>query len=106
LNERNEKSENAATFPDRIIVTIHKLDIYNKNKFMKKLSKSHNILNWKFNFDLKIKLSVLLMGVTAFALHADPSYSPKTKISMNMENFTISEVFDAIENNTEFTMIK
>ena len=48
-------------------------------------------------FDLKMKLTVLLLFTALFALKANNSYAQKTKISLDVENMTTSSVIDEIE---------
>jgi TonB-linked SusC/RagA family outer membrane protein len=72
---------------------------------MKKRLQSYEIPLRKFNIDLKMKLTFLFILITTFAIHADPTYSQGTKISIHMEHVTIFEVFDEIESSTEFKFI-
>ncbi|MBW8244848.1 TonB-dependent receptor [Muricauda oceani] len=55
-----------------------------------------------FNFDLKMKLSALLLLTGLFALHANEGYSQRTKVTLDMNNITIERFIDEIEDKTEF----
>lgn len=70
----------------------------NRPKFGIKLSQN-------VKMDLKMKLSLLLLLTTGFVLQANSSYSQDTKVSLDLTNVTISEVFDEIESQTEFKFI-
>ena len=72
---------------------------------MKKQLQSFETTRWKFTVNLKMKIAFLLILSTTFALHADPTYSQRTKISIHLEDVAISEVFKKIESTTEFTFI-
>lgn len=72
---------------------------------MKKRLKFIDFRKRNFNIDLKMKLTFLFILVTIFALHADPSYSQRTKITIHINNGTLSDVFHQIESNTEFKFI-
>eukprot|EP01089_Gocevia_fonbrunei_P018346 TRINITY_DN6175_c0_g2_i1.p1 TRINITY_DN6175_c0_g2~~TRINITY_DN6175_c0_g2_i1.p1 ORF type:complete len:349 (+),score=55.23 TRINITY_DN6175_c0_g2_i1:123-1169(+) len=54
-------------------------------------------------FRLQMKLSLLLLTVT-FAMQANSTYSQK-KITLDLENVTLSRVIDEIEANTDFKFI-
>ncbi len=58
-----------------------------------------------FKFDLKMKLTTLLLFTTLLGLHANESYAQKTKVSIDVENATVLEVIDNIESNTRFNFI-
>lgn len=68
---------------------------------MKKYSLIHifDVINFKFN--LKMKLTTLLLFIALFQINAN-TYSQKTKVSLNLTNSTIEEVFNEIEKKTEF----
>jgi len=72
---------------------------------MKKRLQSYEIPRRKFNIDLKMKLTLLFFLTITFAIHADPTYSQRTRISIHMKDVTIFEVFDKIESSTEFKFI-
>ncbi|WP_254073641.1 TonB-dependent receptor [Cellulophaga sp. HaHaR_3_176] len=55
--------------------------------------------------DLKMKLSLFFLVITMFSLQANTAYSQKTKISLSMNNVTMSQVIDEIEVKTEFKFI-
>nr|WP_299070133.1 SusC/RagA family TonB-linked outer membrane protein [uncultured Allomuricauda sp.] len=56
-------------------------------------------------FDLKMKLTTLLLITTLFGLHANDSYAQKTKVTLDIENNSVSEIIDNIESATEFRFI-
>ena len=56
-------------------------------------------------FDLKMKLSTLLLLTSLFAMHANESYAQRTKVTVDLENATVSELIDVIESKTEFRFI-
>ena len=54
-----------------------------------------------FKFDLKMKLTTLLIIVSLFKVHAN-TYSQNKKITLNLKNVTIEQVFDKIESLSDF----
>ncbi len=56
-------------------------------------------------FDLKMKLSALLMFTVFFTLQANTSYSQRTKISLNLNNVSVSQLIDEVESSTEFRFV-
>ncbi len=72
---------------------------------MKNSLKSLVSLPWTLKLDLKMKLSLLFLLTTMFALQANSSYSQNAKISLDMENATVAEVIDEIEATTEFKFL-
>lgn len=56
-------------------------------------------------FNLKMKLTTLLLITTMLGLHANDSYSQKTKVTLNVKNASVRAVIDDIESNTEFRFI-
>ncbi len=57
-----------------------------------------------FKFDLKMKLTTLLLLVSLFKIQAN-TYSQNTKLTLNLNNITIEEVFNKIESLTEFRFL-
>jgi TonB-linked SusC/RagA family outer membrane protein len=55
-------------------------------------------------FDLKMKLSTLFI-LLAFTTYASNSYSQRTKITLDLENVTVREMMDVIENQTDFRFV-
>lgn len=55
--------------------------------------------------DLKMKLSLLILLTTTFALQANSSYSQTTKVSLDLKNVSVAEVIDQIESQTEFKFL-
>ncbi|NHF58606.1 TonB-dependent receptor [Flavobacteriaceae bacterium TP-CH-4] len=72
---------------------------------MKKQLESGTSRAMDFNFDWKMKISLLLVLFMSFALQANSTYGQRTKISLNMNNVTVEEVMDEIEARTEFRFI-
>lgn len=54
-----------------------------------------------FKFDLKMKLTTLLLFVSLLQIQAN-TYSQKTKISLHLNNVSVEEVLNEIESLTEF----
>jgi len=89
------------TFPDNMDdqkINFNHITIY---KCMKNLNhywgKNYNALK----FDLKMKLTALLLFVALFQIQAS-TYSQNTKISLNLKNVSVGEVLDEIQLLTEF----
>ncbi|SFZ92264.1 TonB-linked outer membrane protein, SusC/RagA family [Flaviramulus basaltis] len=72
-----------------------------KKLLIKKRSPHQQLLR----FDLKMKLSALFILVTLFTLHANNSYSQRTKVSLNLDNVTVEQLIDEIENKTDFRFV-
>lgn len=72
---------------------------------MKKRPKFGINLCQTIKMDLKMKLSLLVLLTTTFALQANSSYSQTTKVSLDVKNVTVAEVIDQIESQTEFKFI-
>ena len=72
---------------------------------MKKNQKSRGILSWRLNYDLKMKLSLILFLTMSFLMQANTTYAQKTKISMDKEDVMLKEIIDYIEANTEFKFL-
>ncbi|KZS42849.1 hypothetical protein AWE51_15895 [Aquimarina aggregata] len=73
---------------------------------MKKLRNSRaDNAKWKFKLDLKMKLSLLFILISIIALQANTSYSQKAKMTLNLDDTSVSRVIDEIEANSEFKFI-
>ena len=73
---------------------------------MKKLlNKKRSLHRQSIKFDLKMKLSTLLMFVAVFTLQANTTYSQKTKVSLDLINVPVGHVLEEIESKTEQVMI-
>ena len=57
-----------------------------------------------FKFDLKMKLTTLLLILTLFQVQAN-TYSQNTKITLNLENTTVENVFKEIESVSQFSFL-
>ncbi|MEG3657664.1 TonB-dependent receptor [Arenibacter palladensis] len=60
---------------------------------------------WKYlfpKFDLKMKLSLLLLFTTILQLQAGMGYAQKTKITLNMSKVSVLDVINEIESVSEF----
>ncbi len=75
----------------------------NHIKNMKKIKQNCKIGAVKLTFNLKMRLTVLLIILSLFRINAN-TYSQKTKISIDVKNFTIENVFDLIQQKTEFKL--
>ena len=58
-----------------------------------------------FKFDLKMRISVLLLLTSIFALQANEGYSQRTKVTLNLNNITVERLIDEIEDKTEFRFL-
>jgi iron complex outermembrane receptor protein len=72
---------------------------------MKKLLKLTKQKTSLFKLDLKMKISVLLLLTSFFALHANDGYSQQTKVTLNLKDISIEGLIDEIENKTEFRFL-
>ncbi|WP_271783994.1 SusC/RagA family TonB-linked outer membrane protein [Aquimarina algiphila] len=68
---------------------------------MKKIKQSRINGTTKLIFNLKMRLTVLLIILSLFRINAN-TYSQNTKISLDVKNFTIEKIFDLIQQKTEF----
>lgn len=57
-----------------------------------------------FNFGLKMKLTTILLIVSLFKIQAN-TYSQNTKITLNLQNASLEQVFNEIEAKTEFRFL-
>ncbi|WP_456420405.1 SusC/RagA family TonB-linked outer membrane protein [Lutibacter sp.] len=69
---------------------------------MKNLFKQKRDTSFQLKFDLKMKITTLLLIASFFNLHANDSYAQKTKITLHMENETIENVLNKIETLSDF----
>jgi len=72
---------------------------------MKNLLKQSKNGTSLFKFDLKMRISVLLLLTGMFALRANESYSQRTKVTLNLQNITVERLIDEIEDKTEFRFL-
>ncbi len=72
---------------------------------MKKLLHDSGGFSLRLKFDLKMKLSVLFLITSLFALQANTSYSQRAKVTLNLENVTLERLIDEIEGQTEFLFV-
>ncbi|MCX2763605.1 SusC/RagA family TonB-linked outer membrane protein [Aquimarina muelleri] len=68
---------------------------------MKKIRQNRTNGAVKLIFNLKMRLTILLIILSLFRINAN-TYSQNTKISLDVKNFTIEKVFDLIQKKTEF----
>ncbi len=73
----------------------------NHIKNMKKITQYYNNNVVKLKFNLKMRLTVLLIIMSLFRINAS-TYSQNTKISLNVKDYTVEKVFDLIQQKTEF----
>jgi TonB-linked SusC/RagA family outer membrane protein len=71
---------------------------------MKKKPKNDGKQFSLFKFDLKLKLTTLLLLVAIFTSRAD-TYAQKTKVSLELNNSTVEKVIETIEQKTDFKFI-
>lgn len=72
---------------------------------MKKLLKKERCARSFVKFDLKMKLTTLLLLTALIGLHANNGYSQKNKITLKANNSSIATVIDNIEATTKFRFI-
>ncbi|MBU3028396.1 TonB-dependent receptor [Zobellia galactanivorans] len=72
---------------------------------MKKAMNRRGLCQPLLKFDLKMKLTTLLLMTTLFGLYANDSYAQKTKVTLNVKNATVRNVIDNIESSTDFRFI-
>lgn len=72
---------------------------------MKKLMTQRGSGRPLLKFDLKMKLTTLLLITTLLGLHANDSYAQKTKVTLDVENATVLDIIDDIESATDFRFI-
>tara|TARA_R110000744_G_scaffold161589_2_gene278078 strand:+ start:420 stop:4100 length:3681 start_codon:yes stop_codon:yes gene_type:complete len=78
--------------------------IKNHYKIMKKYF-IECLLLWQIpKMDLKMKLTTLLIIVSLFKIQAN-SYSQTTKLTLEADNLTIAQIFEEIENVSEFRLL-
>ncbi len=56
-------------------------------------------------FDLRMKISLLLLFTGMFAINARTSYSQNTKVSVDLKNVTVEKFIDYIEEKTEYRFL-
>lgn len=83
-----------------------------KNKFKPKIEDKimKKIINWSVEssfpkFDLKMKLILFFTVVSLFQLKANNSYSQATKLSLDLNQVTVNQVFREIESISEFKFL-
>ena len=69
---------------------------------MKKSPESGGYSPGLISHSIKMKLSLLFFLTVGLVLQANSSYGQKTKITLDLENATLSKVIDEIETTTEF----
>ncbi|MEM8927268.1 MAG: TonB-dependent receptor [Bacteroidota bacterium] len=52
-----------------------------------------------------MKLSALFIFMTLFAMHANPTYAQRTRITLDLNKVSVSRFIDEIENSTEFRFV-
>ncbi|WP_299671626.1 TonB-dependent receptor [uncultured Polaribacter sp.] len=72
---------------------------------MKKVIRMGINHSFQLKLNLKMRITTLLLLVSLFQLHANESYSQKTKVTLDYNNVSLETVFDKIESLTEFKFI-
>ncbi|GAA3564044.1 SusC/RagA family TonB-linked outer membrane protein [Snuella lapsa] len=74
---------------------------------MKKFIKGIGIPNNKAipNFNLKMKLTSLLLVLSLFQIYANDSFSQNTKVSLDLDNVTLLNVLNEIEQKTDYKFL-
>ena len=68
---------------------------------MKKISTICGLDTISFKFDLKMKLTGILLLFTLFQMNANDTYSQSKKISLELKSITIEDVLEEIERKTD-----
>jgi len=71
---------------------------------MKNIIRTWCVLPRSINFNLAMKLTVILLLVSVFSINAN-TYSQNTKVTCNLENVKITSVFEKIEKDTDFKFL-
>ena len=72
---------------------------------MKKLLKLTRSPYPLFKYDLKMKLSTLFILAALFTMQANNTYGQRTNITLNLNNVSVGQLIDKIENSTEFQFV-
>ncbi len=72
---------------------------------MKKLLLRTGSVHHKFNFDQKMKFTMLFMFATFFASYANNTYSEQSKATVNLKNVTVERFIDEIEKSTDLRFV-
>ncbi|WP_215438070.1 SusC/RagA family TonB-linked outer membrane protein [Zobellia russellii] len=72
---------------------------------MKKLLNLTRSLSPFQKFTYKMRLCILLILVSFFKINANENYSLQTKITLNYDNISVSDLIDTIENSTDFRFV-
>ncbi|WP_335965398.1 SusC/RagA family TonB-linked outer membrane protein [Galbibacter sp. PAP.153] len=54
------------------------------------------------NFDLKMKLTLILFFIALFQINAESGYAQNEKVTLHLKSATIPEIIQAIESNTDY----
>lgn len=68
------------------------------------LLRNHVMIPWRKTPIRVVMFFVLLLSTSLFTAHAEMSFSELKKITINLSNATLAEVFDEIEAQTEFSL--
>jgi len=72
---------------------------------MKKLLKSTRSRYPLLKYDLKMKLTLLLVLTALITMHASDTYGQRDKLTLKLSNVTVEQVINEIENNSEFQFV-
>ena len=72
---------------------------------MKKKISQPRLGSTLLKFDLKMKLTLLLLLTALLGLHANDSYAQKAKVSLDVQNAAVQKVIDNIESTTKFNFV-
>lgn len=78
---------------------------FKHNKNMKKLLNPKGSERPLLKFNLKMKLTTLLLISTFIGLFANDSYAQKTKVTLDLENATVRNVIENIQSTTDFLFL-
>lgn len=72
---------------------------------MKKRIINRKSIPIQLRYDLKMKLSIILLVFSLFQIHANSSFGQNTKITLNFENVSLEKVLNQIETLTDYKFI-
>ncbi len=72
---------------------------------MKKSSRLTRSPYLLLKYDLKMKLSTLFMLAAFLTMQANDTYGQRTKITLSLNNVSVGQLIDEIENNTKFQFV-
>lgn len=87
------------------MINLLKLTTFKHYKIMKFLPNGRGKYPSPFNYNIKMKLSILFLSFAFLSMQANESYGQKTNISLHLDGVTVEQLIDKIENTTEFEFV-